>query len=103
LTVVAALLAALLLLPQTGYYYLVLLIPVIIACLHRARLLPSAVRYAVWLSCLLAVLSPWVYLGQSGFDPEIQSLIVPLHVGLTWVAANLLGKERWAAWAGAPV
>ena len=82
------LLAALLLLPQTGYYYLVLLIPVIIVCLYRARKLPPTMRYIIWLSCMLAVVSPWFYFSLPGFNPDIQSLILPLHVGLTWLATQ---------------
>jgi len=87
--VIAALLAALLLIPQTGYYYLVLLIPVIMACLERARGLPRNERRLIWLSCILAVASPWVYFSIPGMNPELQSLILPLHVGLTWLAINV--------------
>ncbi|MEO8610485.1 MAG: glycosyltransferase family 87 protein [Chloroflexota bacterium] len=86
--VIAAILTALLLIPQTGYYYLVLLIPVIVACLERARGLPRPERRWVWLSCILAIASPWLYFSLPNFNPDTQSLILPLHVGLTWMAIN---------------
>jgi hypothetical protein len=86
--VIALLLAALLLIPQTGYYYLVLLIPVIVACLERARGLSRGERWLVWLACAAAVASPWLYFSIPNFNPEIQSLIVPLHVGLVWLVVN---------------
>jgi hypothetical protein len=85
---VALLLAALLLIPQTGYYYLVLLIPVIVACLERSRALTKSERRLVWLSCILAVVSPWLYFSIPGMNPEMQSLILPLHVGPMWLAVN---------------
>jgi hypothetical protein len=89
---VAALLIGLMLLPQTGYYYLVLLIPVIVATLYRARELPPNQRRLIWLSCALAVVSPWFYFSIPDFNPDMQSLILPLHVGVTWVAAQ---RETW--------
>jgi hypothetical protein len=89
-----ALLGALFLLPQTGYYYLVLLIPVIITCLHRARALPIARRRLIWFSCLLAVASPWLYFSIPAFNPDVQSLILPLHIGLTWLAVNYWSRSH---------
>src|SRR5690606_14180078 len=89
---VAALLIGLMLLPQTGYYYLVLLIPVIVATLYRARELPPNQRRLIWLSCALAVVSPWFYFSIPDFNPDMQSLILPLHVGVTWIAAQ---RETW--------
>jgi|GEM_PF-691265 len=86
--VVALLLAALLLIPQTGYYYLVLLIPVIMACLEQARALPPSGRRLIWVGCIAAVASPWLYFSWPGFNPEVQSLILPLHVGLVWLAVK---------------
>lgn len=95
--VIAAILSVLLLIPQTGYYYLVLLIPVIMACLERARSLPRAERKWVWLSCIAAVVSPWLYFSLPGFNPDTQSLILPLHLGLTWIALNArLSRVRHA-------
>jgi hypothetical protein len=93
-----AVVAALLLLPQTGYYYLVLLIPVIIACAYRARRLPLTPRRLVWLSCILAVVSPWLYFSIPGHNPDTQSLILPIHVGLTW-----LGVNHWRGGRGATI
>ncbi|MBZ0285387.1 MAG: DUF2029 domain-containing protein [Anaerolineae bacterium] len=84
------LLAALFLIPQTGYYYLVLLIPVIVDTLHQTEKLPGVGRWLIRLSCLLTVLSPWVYFSLPGHNPDTQSLILPIHVGLTWVAALAL-------------
>ncbi len=88
------LLAALFLIPQTGYYYLVLLIPVIVDTLHRAEKLPGVGRWLIRLSCVLAVLSPWVYFSLPGHNPDTQSLILPIHVGLTWVVAVYAGSRE---------
>ncbi|MBZ0288607.1 MAG: DUF2029 domain-containing protein [Anaerolineae bacterium] len=94
--VIAALLTALLLIPQTGYYYLVLLIPVIVACLERAGGLPRRERRWVWLACIAAVASPWFFFSLPDFNPDTQSLILPVHVGLTWLALNgrLMQREK---------
>jgi hypothetical protein len=94
--VIAAILTVLLLIPQTGYYYLVLLTPVIIACLERARGLPRSERRWVWLSCIAAVASPWLYFSLPNFNPDTQSLILPVHVGLTWLAIHwrLVAREK---------
>jgi len=89
----ALLLAALLLIPQTGYYYLVLLIPVIVDTLHRAEKLSSSLRWLIRLSCAAAVLSPWVYFSLPGHNPDTQSLILPIHIGLTW-AITVLTQPR---------
>jgi hypothetical protein len=91
--VIAAILAVLLLIPQTGYYYLVLLIPVIIACLERARGLPRRERRWVWVACIAAVVSPWLYFSLPNFNPDTQSLILPLHVGLVWLAIQWRRKK----------
>ncbi|MCA0458924.1 MAG: DUF2029 domain-containing protein [Chloroflexi bacterium] len=97
--VVAVLLVGLLLLPQTGYYYLVLLIPVIVVTLAYARELPSPLKWRVRLSCILAVISPWFYFSIPGHNPDIQGLILPLHVGLTWVITlGLSGRLKQSAW-----
>jgi hypothetical protein len=93
---VAAILTVLLLIPQTGYYYLVLLIPVIIACLERARGLPPHERRWVWLACVAAVASPWLYFSLPNSNPDAQSLILPVHIGLTWLTLNwrLMQREQ---------
>lgn len=86
-------LAVLLLIPQTGYYYLVLLIPVIVDALFRAEKLPGLWCWLIRLSCVLAVLSPWFYFSLPGHNPDTQSLILPIHVGLTWVVAVYAGSR----------
>lgn len=87
------LLGALLLIPQTGYYYLVLLIPVIVDTLYRAEKVSSSLRWLIRLSCAAAVLSPWVYFSLPGHNPDTQSLILPIHVGLMW-AITVLTQPR---------
>ncbi len=94
---VNTLLVGLLLLPQTGYYYLVLLIPVIVACLSRARSLPSGQRWLIQMLCILAVVIPWVYSATPAFNPDTQSLIMPLYTGLIWGIANFHPRKSQPA------
>jgi hypothetical protein len=88
---ITAILACLLLLPQTGNYYLVLLSPVIVITVYRAKALRW--RWLIWLSCVLAVLSPWLYLYLGDDEQGFQMLLVPLHVALTWGAALYLSQS----------
>ncbi len=77
-----AMIVCLLLIPQTGEYYLVLLIPPILACIQRAE-----GQGLVYISCIVLVLSPWLYPRGS-----LPTLFVPLHGLMTWVLVN---RKRW--------
>jgi hypothetical protein len=81
--VITALIAGVLLLPITGNYYLLLLIPAIVACLWRAR-----GRWGLQLLAALAIVSPWLYFALRLAAPDLDLLLLPLHVGLVWVALN---------------
>lgn len=89
--IITAIMTGMLLMLQTHIYYLTLLIPVMVVSLYKAQKLEGWARWLVWIVCLLAVISPWFY-----YQAEVngvmvrseQSLYVPLHVGLIWVAVN---------------
>lgn len=74
------------LLPQTGGYYLVLLIPALIVSLYRVH--QVRMGWLAILACALAIFSPWFYVRMYGDFPTIESLLLPLHVGLVWVGTS---------------
>lgn len=81
--IITAMLVAVLLLPITGNYYLVLLIPAIIACLWRAR-------GRRWLQFVIAliIVSPWLFFAVRVEAPALDLLLLPLSLGVIWVALN---------------
>ncbi len=87
-----AITGTLLLIPQTGNYYLVLLIAPLLVAAERARRLPPLPRYALWIACTAAIVSPWLYWSLPA--PTVESLALPLHVGLIWLILLTLGHRH---------
>ncbi len=87
-----AITGALLLIPQTGNYYLVLLIAPLMIAAYRARRLPPLPRYALWIACAAAIISPWLYWSLP--TPAVESLALPLHVGVIWLILLTLGQRH---------
>lgn len=87
-----ALAVTLLLIPQTGSYYLVLLIPPLLVAAHHALSFSLLPRCTIWAACAAAVVSPWFYRTLS--TPQIESLALPLHVGMIWLSLIYTGLRN---------
>ncbi|HUN06333.1 MAG TPA: hypothetical protein PLQ56_07020 [Aggregatilineales bacterium] len=90
---IAAVLVALLIVPQTGNYYLVLLIlPLVIVVVRGLQ----SGQWWVVSGAGLACLSPWVYQATRELAPNLETLLLPLHVGFLWLLTLELRSESKA-------